>query len=118
MLILENQAEKEQEKLLLIVTEQMNTLKQAYIYNLSARIKSFWRYQGAEDDWTCDVYVIQDRDGTVQAVDVRNCKVNDSSQAQFFKDSIRRAVYKASPLPAAPDDAVFDREILFKFNAN
>ena len=118
MLIFEQQSELEQERLSQMITDQMNTLKQAYIYNLSARVRSFWLYQGAEDDWTCDVYVIQDRDGTVQAVDVRNCKVNDSSQAQFFKDSIRRAVYKASPLPAAPDDAVFDREILFKFNVN
>jgi len=118
MLIEEEQAELEQERLLLTITDQLNILKQAYIYNLSARIRSFWRYQGAEDDWTCDVYVIQDRDGSVQAVDVRNCKVDDSFQAQFFKDSIKRAVYKASPLPAAPDEAVFDKELVFKFSVN
>ena len=28
-------------------------------------------------------------------------------------NSIERAVYKASPLPAAPDEAVFDQEIYF-----
>ena len=30
----------------------------------------------------------------------------------------KRAVYKASPLPSSPDDAVFDREILFYFGVN
>ena len=33
-------------------------------------------------------------------------------------NSIERAVYKASPLPAAPDEAVFDPEIYFIFVAN
>jgi len=31
-------------------------------------------------------------------------------------DSIERAVYKASPLPGAPDEAVFDREIYMLFS--
>ena len=38
-------------------------------------------------------------------------------QARRFKDSIERAVYKASPLPLSPDDAVFDREILLNFTS-
>ena len=98
--------------------ERLDTLTQAYVNNISARVKSFWRYQGAEDDWTCEVYVAQDRDGTVLAVDVRNCNVRDSSKAKSFKDSIRRAVYKASPLPSAPDEAVFDKELVIKFSVN
>ena len=98
--------------------EQLNTLKSAYVNNIAARVKSFWRYQGAEDDWTAEVYVVQDRDGTVVAVDVRNANVDDSSKAKVFKDSIRRAVYKASPLPSAPDEAVFDKELIFLFGVN
>ena len=35
-----------------------------------------------------------------------------------FKDSIERAVYKASPLPGAPDEAVFDEELYFIFSVN
>jgi hypothetical protein len=35
------------------------------------------------------------------------------SKAKAFKDSIRRAVYKASPLPSAPDESVFDRELVY-----
>ena len=42
----------------------------------------------------------------------------DSSKAKAFRDSIERAVYKASPLPSAPDDAVFSRELLLKFRVN
>ena len=54
--------------------------------------------------------------GTVVAVDVRNANVDDSSRAKAFKDSIRRAVYKASPLPSAPDEYVFDRELIITFS--
>jgi len=88
------------------------------VSNIAARVRSYWRYQGAEDDWTADVYVIQDRDGTVMAVDVRNTNVGNSSKAKAFKDSIERAVYKSSPLPSAPDEAVFEKEIWFKFGVN
>jgi colicin import membrane protein len=113
----EVQAEQDQERLVKI-EDQLNTLKSAYVNNIAARVKSFWRYQGAEDDWTAEVYVVQDRDGTVVAVDVRNANVDDSSKAKVFKDSIRRAVYKASPLPSAPDEAVFDKELIFIFGVN
>ena len=77
-----------------------------------------WRFTGQEDDWTANVYVVQDRDGTVKVVDVRKTNVGNSSKAKAFKDSIERAVYKASPLPAAPDESVFDEEIEFIFVAN
>ena len=73
----EVQAEQDQERLLKI-EDKLNTLKSAYVMNIAARVKSFWRYQGAEDDWSAEVYVIQDRDGTVLAVDVREANVDDS----------------------------------------
>ena len=98
--------------------EQHQVLKSAYLSNISARVRSFWRYQGAEDDWECEVYVVQDRDGTVVAVDVRNCNVDDSGRAKAFKDSVRRAVYKSSPLPSAPDESVFDKELMITFRVN
>ena len=100
------------------MANHLNLLKQAYVENIAARIKSNWRYQGAEDDWTAKVYIVQDRDGSVLAVDVRNTNVGDSSRAKVFKDSIRRAVYKSSPLPSAPDDAVFDKELVVTFATN
>ena len=102
----------------LIIEDQLNTLQNAYINNIAARVKTFWRYQSAEDDWTAEVYVIQDRDGNVKAVDVKNANVGNSSLGKSFKDSIERAVYKASPLPGAPDEAVFDKELYFIFSVN
>jgi SH3 domain protein len=101
-----------------VLANHLKLLKQAYVENIAARIKSNWRYQGAEDDWTAKVYIVQDRDGSVLAVDVRNTNVGDSSRAKVFKDSIRRAVYKSSPLPSAPDDAVFDKELVVTFATN
>jgi len=102
----------------LIIKDQLNTLKTAYVANIAARVKSYWRYQGAKDDWGCNVYVLQDREGNVKVVDVRKCNLDDSSQAEAFRNSIERAVRKASPLPPSPDDAVFDPEINFYFGVN
>jgi len=103
---------------LLIIEDQLNTLQNAYINNIAARVKTFWRYQAHEDDWTAEVYVVQDRDGTVVAVDVRNANIGGSSVGESFMNSIQKAVYKSSPLPAAPDEAVFDKELYFIFSVN
>jgi len=92
-------------------------VKRLWVDDIAAKVKSYWRYQGAEDDWECTVYVQQDVDGNVEAVNIQNCNTGDSDKARSFKNSIERAVYKASPLPSAPDDAVFDKEILFYFRA-
>jgi len=102
----------------LMIEDQLNLLQNAYINNIAARVKSFWRYQSAEDDWTAEVYVVQDRDGNVIAVDVKNANVGNSNLAKSFMNSIERAVNKASPFPAAPDDAVFDSEIYLIFSVN
>ena len=96
----------------------LETLRSAYVNNIAARVKSFWRYQSAEDDWTAEVYVIQDRNGNVKAVDVKNANVGNSALGKSFMDSIERAVNKASPLPGAPNDAVFDSEIYMLFSVN
>lgn len=98
--------------------DKLNAIRASYISNIASRVKSYWRYQGAEDDWTCEVYIVQDRDGTVVAVDVRNCNNDDSPKAKSFQSSVERAVYKASPLPSAPDEAVFDKELVIKFSVN
>ncbi len=96
--------------------DELIMLQNAYINNIAARIKTFWRYQSAEDDWTAEVYVVQDKDGNVRAVDVKNANVGNSKSAKSFMDSIERAVYKASPFTAAPDDAVFDSQMYMLFS--
>jgi len=102
----------------LIIADQLTTLKFAYKNNIAARVKTFWRYQSAEDDWSAEVYVVQDRDGNVKAVEVKNANVGNSALGKSFKDSIERAINKASPLPAPPDEAVFDKELYFIFSVN
>ena len=75
-------------------------------------------YHGAEDHWSCDVYILQDINGKVESVNLQSCDLDNSAKAKTFKDSIERAVYKASPLPHAPDQSVFDREVIFLFRVN
>ena len=98
------------------LSAQQQLLQSAWLSNIEARVKTFWRYQGAEDDWWCEVYVIQKRNGEVEAVDVQNChNISKKYSESSFKNSIERAVYKSSPLPSAPDDSVFDKQIAFIF---
>ena len=113
----ELQAEEDQEREL-VVEDQFSKLKSSYIGLIAARVKDEWRYMGAEDDWGCDVYIIQDENGYVEAVNVQDCTIDDSEKAESFRNSIERAVYKASPLPMAPDQSVFDTEIMFHFRVN
>ena len=107
-----------QEELEIENTEALNNLKRKYVNDISAKIMSNWRFQKAEDHWMAEVYVIQDRDGNVLAVDVRNANVDDSNKAKVFMSSIERAVFKSSPFPIATNDEVFDSEILLTFKVN
>ena len=102
----------------IIIEDQLNRMKSSYVIQIASKVKTLWRYQAAEEDWSAEVYVVQDKEGNVKAVDVRNVNVGDSSLGKSFMDSIERAVYKSSPLPAAPDEAVFDKELYFIFSVN
>jgi len=113
----EIQAEQDQDRIL-VIEDQFSKLKNNYIGLIAARVKKEWRYMGAEDHWGCDVHIIQNEYGYVEAVNVQGCTIDDSDQAASFKNSIERAVYKASPLPMAPDKSVFDTEIIFFFRVN
>lgn len=113
----EIQAEEDQERAL-AQEDILNELKSNYINQIAARVKDKWRYNGAKDDWGCDVYILQDIDGNVKSVNLTSCNIDKSAKAKSFKDSIERAVYKASPLPDAPDKSVFDREVVFHFRVN
>jgi uncharacterized protein YgiM (DUF1202 family) len=96
----------------------LNEIKVHYINRIAQKVKENWRYLYAKDNWGCDIYILQDVDGNVQSVNLKSCNVDDSITAKSFKSSIERAVYKASPLPAAPTKNVFDREILFHFKVD
>ena len=99
-------------------SSRMSSLKSPYIKSVEANIKQFWRYEGAEDSWSCDVLINQAENGAVESVKILGCDLPamSKSNAKAFGASIRRAVFKSSPLPLPLDDGVFDREIVFKFN--
>lgn len=97
---------------------QIEALKVSYINQIAARVKDQWRYKGAKDSWGCDVHIMQDTQGNVKSVNVQSCSVTNKAKLKSFRDSIERAVNKASPLPSAPDKGVFESEVLFYFRVN
>ncbi|SVB45352.1 uncharacterized protein METZ01_LOCUS198206, partial [marine metagenome] len=99
----------------LLIENHLNILKSTYMNAIVASVKSKWQFFGIKNDWVCDVRIIQDEKGVVKEVDINNCIIDESYKENLFMNSIERAIYKASPLPLAPDEAVFDREILFRF---
>jgi len=113
----EIQDEADQERKV-IRQSQIEALKMSYINQIAARVKDHWRYKGAKDSWGCDVHIMQDTQGNVKSVNVQSCSVSNKAKLKSFRDSIERAVNKASPLPSAPDKGVFESEVLFYFRVN
>ena len=99
--------------------------KRLWVAVIATKVKSYWNYSGADDDWSCNVIVHQNENGKVLTVNIQDCNTGSSDNAlmaddkvRAFMNSIERAVYKASPLPIAPDEEIFDRQILYRFSAN
>ena len=101
----------------LLIDNHLNILKSTYINNIAESVKREWNYQGAKDDWVCDVRLIQDEKGVVKEVDINNCIIDESYRETLFIKSIEKAILKASPLQVAPDKSVFESEIKFQFKA-
>ena len=116
-LITEIQAEEDADRRQML-EDILKQLKVNYIGLIAARVKDEWRYLGAEDDWGCDVHIIQSDVGDVLFVNIQDCTIDNSDKAISFKNSIERAVYKATPLPIAPDKDLFDSDIMFHFRVN
>jgi len=96
----------------------LNIVKAHYVRQIAEKVKGQWRYQGAKDNWSCDVYILQDVNGKVESVSTQSCSVTYLAKKKAFKKAIEKAVYKASPLPKAPIKSVFDKEILLHFKVN
>ena len=104
----------------LMLDDQLNISRNTWVESVITKINTYWRYSGARSDWSCYVFITQDRNGNVNTVDVDNCgdsimNIDANPKLNSFKNSIEKAVYKASPLPIAPDDAVFSKELYFVF---
>jgi len=124
--LLNQQIQEEQSsELMQKIKNQETILKNAWVNNIAAEVRSNWRYPSASDEWSCNVTVLQDVNGKVLNINIQDCNTGSSDNAlmadgklRAFKDSIERAIYKSSPLPIAPDASVWDKDIMFIFNAN
>ncbi|SMN01799.1 TolA protein [uncultured Candidatus Thioglobus sp.] len=123
----QEQAQREKEKKAQLQEDQdrkdeqqkiLDELKVNYINQIAARVREQWRYSGAKDNWGCEVHILQNQGGDVEKVELKSCNVDDKSKEKSFRDSIKRAVKKSSPLPNAPDKSVFENEVIFHFKGN
>ena len=77
-----------------------------------ARITRAWiRPPSARPGISCIVSVTQVPGGEVTAVQVNSCSIDDAA----LRESVEAAVYRASPLPAPPDPALFERNLELTF---
>lgn len=80
--------------------------------SIVAKIERAWiRPPSAQPGVSCIVSVTQVPGGEVTAVRVVSCSINDAALSESVKD----AVYRASPLPAPPDPAMFERNLELTF---
>jgi len=80
--------------------------------SIVAKIERAWiRPPSAQPGVSCIVSVSQVPGGDVNAVRVISCTINDAA----LSESVRDAVYRASPLPAPPDPAMFERNLELTF---
>ena len=107
----------------LMLDEQLNILQNTWVKSVITKINTYWRYSGARSDWSCYVFITQDRNGNVNTVDVENCgdsimNIDENPKLSSFKNSIKKAAYKASPLPLAPSEDAFSEQIIFEFRVD
>jgi colicin import membrane protein len=80
--------------------------------SIVAKIERAWiRPPSAQPGVSCIVSVTQVPGGEVTAVRVISCSINDAALSESVKD----AVYRATPLPAPPDPAMFERNLELTF---
>ncbi len=78
---------------------------------IAARIERAWiRPPSAHAGISCQVNITQVPGGAVTAVQVGSCNGDEA-----VRQSIADAAYRASPLPAPPDPALFDRDVVVTF---
>jgi colicin import membrane protein len=83
-----------------------------YIARLASRIQNAWiKPPSARAGLDCVVNITQIAGGEVTSAHVSQCNGDAAS-----RQSIENAVYRASPLPAPPDPALFERNLVIHFH--
>jgi colicin import membrane protein len=94
-----------------VTAARSSGLMQQYLAQIRGRIERAWiRPPSARAGLSCDVRITQVPGGEVVGVQVLSCNGDEA-----VKQSIEAAAYRASPLPAAPDPALFDRNLVVTF---
>lgn len=87
-------------------------LNQQYVALIKQKVTNNWISPASTpDNLKCTVLVSQVPGGDVTNVDFGDCNADDT-----VRESIRTAVYRASPLPPPPDPSLFDRSLRFIFD--
>ena len=87
-------------------------LNQQYVALIKQKVTNNWiSPPSTPDNLQCTVMVTQVPGGDVTNVDIGDCNGDDA-----VRESIRTAVYRASPLPPPPDPSLFDRNLKFVFD--
>jgi len=112
-----NQSEREQDLQRDLAAEEQGKRARAgpalasWQAQIAARINREWqRPPTARPGIECMLNVTQVPGGEVTEVSIGECNGD-----QAVRESIERAVYRASPLPAPPDPALFDRHLRIDF---
>jgi colicin import membrane protein len=101
----------EEEKRLAIQSKENQKLLAQYIYQIQKKVEINWNAPASmTSGWSCEIMVEQNRFGEVQKVRTKQCSGSDA-----FKSTVERAVRKASPLPEAPNNDVFEKKLNFIF---
>ena len=107
------------------ITPELKAQRSQYLNSIKEKIKSFWRYDKAENGWFCDVSINQADNGAVEAVKILGCskgsnenQLMSKSMSLPFGNSIRRAVFRSSPIPLPSNQNLFDNELIIRFTAD
>jgi colicin import membrane protein len=102
---------EEEERRVAAHNDMLKSLRTQYVKLIEQKVERNWlRPPSIQAGQSCEVYVRQTALGDVISVNVQAC-----SSDVAFRNSIERAVWKASPLPPPPNPEVFDNEIRFTF---
>jgi len=101
----------EEERRLAKTSAENQKLLSQYIYQIQKKVEINWNAPASmTSGWSCEIMVEQNRFGEVQNVRTKQC-----SGSEAFKSTVERAVRKASPLPEAPNNDVFEKKLNFIF---
>ncbi|MCW8935273.1 MAG: cell envelope integrity protein TolA [Gammaproteobacteria bacterium] len=101
----------EEERRLAKRSAENQKLLSQYIYQIQKKVEMNWNAPASMTaGWSCEIMVEQNRFGEVLNVRIKQC-----SGSEAFKSTVERAVRKASPLPEAPNNDVFEKKLNFIF---